>query len=53
VVVLSQPAGQKCAVVGGIMAARMAKLGARGVVVDGRVRDLGTCGGLGIPVSGL
>ncbi|EON66904.1 hypothetical protein W97_06307 [Coniosporium apollinis CBS 100218] len=40
IVVISQPAGQKCAVVGGIMATRMAKLGARALVVDGRVRDL-------------
>ncbi|KAF2493486.1 RraA-like protein [Lophium mytilinum] len=50
VVVLSQPAGQKCAVMGGIMAVRMKKLGVKGVVVDGRVRDLGTCGEVGIPV---
>lgn len=41
IAVLSQPRGQKCAVVGGIMAARMRKLGVKGVVVDGRVRDLG------------
>jgi regulator of RNase E activity RraA len=40
IVVISQPAGQSCAVVGGIMAARMQALGAQGVVVDGRVRDL-------------
>lgn len=40
IVVISQPAGQSCAVVGGIMAARMKYLGAQGVVVDGRVRDL-------------
>jgi regulator of RNase E activity RraA len=39
-VVISQPPGQSCAVVGGIMAARMKILGAQGVVVDGRVRDL-------------
>ena len=40
IVVISQPAGQSCAVVGGIMAARMKHLGAQGVVVDGRVRDI-------------
>jgi regulator of RNase E activity RraA len=40
IVVISQPPGQSCAVVGGIMAARMKCLGAQGVVVDGRVRDL-------------
>lgn len=40
VVVISQPAGQSCAVVGGIMAVRMKRLGAQGIVVDGRVRDI-------------
>ncbi|KAF2853321.1 RraA-like protein [Plenodomus tracheiphilus IPT5] len=40
IIVISQPAGQSCAVVGGIMAARMKYLGAEGLVVDGRVRDL-------------
>ncbi|CAN9170291.1 unnamed protein product [Alternaria alternata] len=40
IVVISQPAGQSCAVVGGIMAARMQHLGAEGIVVDGRVRDI-------------
>lgn len=51
IVVLSQPRGQKCAVVGGIMAARMAKLGAQGVVVDGRVRDLSSLRELDMPVN--
>jgi len=32
------------------MAARMKKLGAKAVLVDGRVRDLETVGNLGIPV---
>ncbi|OCK80298.1 RraA-like protein [Lepidopterella palustris CBS 459.81] len=50
VVLLSQPAGQKCAVVGGIMAARMKVLGAKGIVVDGRVRDLVSLGALGMPI---
>jgi regulator of RNase E activity RraA len=40
IVVISQPAGQSCAVVGGIMAARMQHLGAEAIVVDGRVRDI-------------
>ncbi|KAF3048500.1 hypothetical protein E8E11_002272 [Didymella keratinophila] len=40
IVVISQPPGQSCAVVGGIMAARMKHLGVHGLVVDGRVRDL-------------
>jgi regulator of RNase E activity RraA len=42
IAVLSQPAGQSCAVMGGIMAVRLAKLGVRAALVDGRVRDLGT-----------
>ncbi|KAF2020759.1 DlpA domain-containing protein [Aaosphaeria arxii CBS 175.79] len=50
IVVISQPPGQSCAVVGGIMAARMKYLQARGIVVDGRVRDLGTLRELGLPV---
>jgi len=32
------------------MAARMARLGAKGIVVDGRVRDLGTLRHVGVPV---
>lgn len=32
------------------MALRMAKLGARGIVVDGRVRDLDTLRATGIPI---
>lgn len=32
------------------MAARMVKLGAKGVVVDGRVRDLDTLRGLDVPI---
>ncbi|KAF8473367.1 ribonuclease E inhibitor RraA/Dimethylmenaquinone methyltransferase [Kalaharituber pfeilii] len=40
IVVISQPPDQRNAVVGGIVAARMHKIGAKGVVVDGRVRDL-------------
>ncbi|QDS74695.1 hypothetical protein FKW77_000411 [Venturia effusa] len=48
--IISQPQGQSCAVVGGIMAQRMVKLGAKGIVVDGRVRDLDTLRGLNVPI---
>lgn len=37
---IEQPPGQRCANLGGIMAARMKVLGVKGVVVSGRVRDL-------------
>ncbi|OJJ49046.1 hypothetical protein ASPZODRAFT_157525 [Penicilliopsis zonata CBS 506.65] len=50
VVVLEQPEGQTCAVLGGIMAARMKYLGVRAVVVDGRVRDLAELHATEIPV---
>lgn len=40
IVVLSQPEGQRNAVLGGIMAIRMKKLSALGVVVHGRIRDV-------------
>ncbi|KAF2690210.1 hypothetical protein K458DRAFT_439273 [Lentithecium fluviatile CBS 122367] len=50
IVIISQPAGQSCAVVGGIMAARMKQLGAQGVVVDGRVRDLVALAETGLPI---
>ncbi|KAL1621741.1 hypothetical protein SLS54_005264 [Diplodia seriata] len=50
IVVLSQPEGQACAVVGGINGVRMEQLGAKGVLVSGRVRDLDTLRGLKIPV---
>ncbi|EKG13047.1 Ribonuclease E inhibitor RraA/Dimethylmenaquinone methyltransferase [Macrophomina phaseolina MS6] len=50
IVVLSQPEGQACAVVGGINGVRMEQLGAKGLLVSGRVRDLETLRGLKIPV---
>jgi hypothetical protein len=50
IVVASQPRGQACAVVGGIMATRLHRLGARGLCVDGRVRDLASMTSLGLPV---
>ncbi|KAK2627319.1 hypothetical protein QTJ16_003285 [Diplocarpon rosae] len=40
IVVMQQPAGQKCAVLGGIMALRMKALNAKAIVVNGRVRDV-------------
>lgn len=52
-VLISQPDGQKNAVLGGIMASRMKVLGAVGVVVYGRIRDVKELGETGLPVSGL
>ena len=49
-VVISQPAGQSCAALGGIMATRMKTCGARGIVVGGRVRDLAELKTKHIPV---
>lgn len=39
-VVMSQPKGQICACLGGIMALRMSVVGAKGVIANGRLRDL-------------
>lgn len=50
-VVLSQPSGQRNAVLGGIMAARMSRLDAKGVVVGGRIRDIAELKSTGLPVS--
>ncbi|KAF2258169.1 RraA-like protein [Lojkania enalia] len=50
VVIVSQPAGQACAVVGGIMATRMKHLGARSIIVNGRVRDLTALSQTGVPI---
>jgi regulator of RNase E activity RraA len=50
IVVTSQPVKQHNAVVGGIMAARMKELGALGVVVSGRIRDLRELRALDLPV---
>ena len=50
IAVLSQPEGQVCAVVGGINAVRMEQLGAKGVLVSGRVRDVEALGGLKMQV---
>lgn len=51
IVLLDQPGGQKCAILGGIMASRMKVRGAKGAVVNGRVRDLAELRSLGFPVS--
>ncbi|KAL1297344.1 hypothetical protein AAFC00_004889 [Neodothiora populina] len=42
--VIQQPPNQSCAVVGDILATRLKLRGVRGVVVDGRVRDLRALG---------
>ena len=50
IVVMRQQPGQRCAILGGIMALRMKVLNARGVVVNGRVRDLAELRETGLPV---
>ncbi|PKX92680.1 RraA family protein [Aspergillus novofumigatus IBT 16806] len=50
IAVLEQPADQHCAVLGGIMAVRMKVLGVRGVLVNGRVRDLAEINECKLPV---
>ncbi|KAF7117773.1 hypothetical protein CNMCM5793_006953 [Aspergillus hiratsukae] len=50
IAVLEQPADQHCAVLGGIMALRMKVLGVRGVLVNGRVRDLAEINECKLPV---
>lgn len=51
IVVIDQPEGQKCAAVGGIMAARMKVRGVAGCIVGGRVRDIVELKGSELPVS--
>lgn len=53
IAVLSQPQGQTNAVCGGILALRMKVLGVKGIVVDGRVRDLVELRSTDLPVSTL
>lgn len=50
-VALSQPPAQTCAVLGGIMALRMKKCGAKGIIAGGRVRDLTELKTMHVPVS--
>lgn len=47
IALLSQPPGQICAVLGDILATRLKVRGIKGVVVDGRVRDISALGELG------
>lgn len=51
VVFISQPEGFYSACWGGLMTTRAKYLGAKGVVVDGNVRDLGEHREMGFPVS--
>lgn len=51
ILVMSQPNGQICAVLGGIMALRMKVLDVKGVVVSGRVRDQLELASTNLPVS--
>lgn len=53
IVVIQQAEGQVCAVLGGIMAARMKVLKTKGVVVNGRVRDIEQLKESGLLVSFL
>jgi regulator of RNase E activity RraA len=50
ILVQKQPEGQRNAVLGGIMAARLRALGVKGVVTHGRVRDLAELESIGLPV---
>ncbi|KAI9049066.1 hypothetical protein LZ554_006914 [Drepanopeziza brunnea f. sp. 'monogermtubi'] len=52
IVVMQQPQGQKCAILGGIMALRMEVLNAKGIVVNGRVRDIEELGTTALPIWG-
>lgn len=53
IVLVSQPQGQICAALGGIMALRMKMRNAAGVVVHGRVRDVEELRETGLPVGGV
>ncbi|PYI06421.1 RraA-like protein [Aspergillus sclerotiicarbonarius CBS 121057] len=50
ILLITQPANQHCAVVGGIMAQRMKLRGVAGVVVSGRVRDMAELRASGLSV---
>ncbi|KAL4930766.1 RraA family protein [Aspergillus undulatus] len=50
IVLIDQPLNQNCAVLGGIMALRMARLNVKGVIVNGRIRDLAEIQGASLPV---
>ena len=46
IVLLQQPSGQVCAICGDILATRLKVRGVKGIVADGRVRDLPSLNGL-------
>ncbi|TQS36058.1 hypothetical protein Golomagni_03501 [Golovinomyces magnicellulatus] len=50
ILVMSQPEGQNCAVLGGILALRLKILKVKGVVVSGRVRDKLELNSTGLPI---
>lgn len=50
ILIQSQPEGQKNAVLGGIMAARLQVLGVKGVITHGRIRDLTELKNIGLPI---
>ena len=49
---VQQPKGLYSACWGGLMSTRAKRLGAQGVVIDGRMRDVGEHREMGFPVSG-
>lgn len=46
IALLQQPSGQKCAVLGDIVATRFKIRGVAGAIIDGRMRDVSGCGEL-------
>ncbi|RKF75492.1 4-hydroxy-4-methyl-2-oxoglutarate aldolase [Golovinomyces cichoracearum] len=50
ILVISQPEGQSCAVLGGILALRLKILNVKGVVVSGRIRDKLELKSTGLPI---
>lgn len=48
---IQQPKDMYSACFGGLMGTRLKKIGAAGVVIDGRFRDIEEIQGLGLPVS--
>jgi len=50
IVVLSQPPGQRCAVMGGLIAKRLSVRNAAGVIVGGRIRDVAELESIGLGV---
>ncbi|KAK6509196.1 hypothetical protein TWF481_003957 [Arthrobotrys musiformis] len=50
ITILSQPPNQRNAVLGGLVAARIQKLGSLAIIVDGRIRDISELRNLGVDV---